>query len=205
MKRAVALLALCCAATAAGCRSREGRQIDEAIGSFLDFGLSNEERAKTIHPEDTKRPHLHERSRRVELEAKGGPRLEVEIDLPQELAKQAVSDALAIELARLTTDEPYPTIRVVGRPSGLVAHGGVMGVATATRRHDGSVETKVQAMVRDEQPPLTPEQYEALVDLELALARGTAASKARAETAERHGTAVVDEAVRVAKRRYGAR
>lgn len=204
MRRAAALLALCLTASTAGCRSREARQIDEAIGAFLDFGLSNEERTKTIHPEDTRRPHLHERSRRVELAAKGGPRLEVELDMPHQLAKAAVEDALAIELDRLAA-EPYPTIRVVGRPAGLVVHGGVMGVATITRRRDGDDETTVRATIRDDQPPLTPAQYEALVDLELALARGTAAGKARSETAERRGAAVLDEAVRVAKRRYGAR
>jgi hypothetical protein len=205
VRAAAALLALWCAVAAAGCRSREGQQLDEAIGSFLDFGLSNEERAKTIHPEDTKRPHLHERSRRVELESKGGPRLEVELDMPHQLSKQQVEDALAIELARLATDEPYPSIRVVGRPAGLVVHGGVMGVATATKGRDGALETKVRAAIRDDRPALTPDQYEALVDLELALARGTAATKARAETAERRGAAVVDEAVKVAKRRFGPR
>jgi hypothetical protein len=198
-----AALALLCAIGVAGCRSREARQIEEAVESFIDFGMSNEERVKSLRDDSAKRPHLHERSRKVDLDVAGGPRLEVELDLPHQTAADAVEEALTIELDRLDDEEPYPWIRIVGRPAGLIVHGGTMGIATSKRR-DGRVETKVQAMVRDDQPALTEAQYEALVDLELALARGPA-SKARTEIAGRHGAAVLDEARRVAKRRYGAR
>lgn len=188
----------------AGCRcSRESEQIAGAVESFIDFGMSNEERAKAP-AKASKHPHLHERSRKAILHAPGGPRLEVEVNLPHHIDSKSVSDALSIELERLLGEGNYRQIKLSGRPNGLDRYGGRMGLATARRGRDNEIRTKVVSFVRDDQPVLTKTQYEALVDLELALARAPSGktSQTRASMRERHGAKMLDGAIKAAKRRF---
>lgn len=188
------------------CESEEARQISGAIATFIDFGMSNEERAKAP-PIEPRTKRLNERSRKVVATARGGPTLEVVIDLPHELDSSAVEDVLTSELNR-RLDQPYPKIHVFGRPAGLVEFGGLMGEARVQRRNQkGPTKTTLRSHVRDKAPPLTDAQYDALVELELTTARlgRGAKTKARAIVSERHGDAVVKEAIQRAHRRWKRR
>lgn len=200
----VLFIALITIVAAGSCRGREGQQVAGAVESFIEFSMSNEERPKSPR-EAPQRPHLHERSRKTNLEARGGSILVVEIDLPHDLDSKAVVDSLTIELDRLVGEANYAQVKLTGHPAGLLGQGGVMGTASARRGRDGKVATKVVSRVRDDQPTLTDTQYKVLVDLELAIARAPSGREAaaRAEMGDRYGVKVVGEAVRVAKRRYG--
>ena len=186
-----------------GCPSDEAEGIANAIETFIDFGMSNEERAKA--PSKTKSyPHLHERSRKIVESARGGPRLEVVVDLPHDLADEDVSRALDMELARIIDETPYPSVKIEALATGLSRFGGPMGKGEARRDSKGDYDIKILSLVSKEQPPLTVDQYEALVELELALARSGSGDEARARSliAKRHGEALLKSAIGRAKKRY---
>lgn len=207
MRRLVLTLGALAAVATPGCRSREAQQVVGAMESFIDFGMSNEERPLEPREKAAQRPHLLERSRKLLTKVRGGPKLQVEVDLPHHLEAKAVDAALSIELDRLLDEASYPMVELTGRPAGLLRFGGAMGRATVRRRADGEVRRRVKVLVRDSQPPLTDDQYEALVELELALARagrGNAAA-AKREIRQRYGAELVDSAVKVARRRFGRR
>jgi len=201
----VRVLALAILCSLAGCRSREAQQIEGAVETFIDFGMSNEERTKAPSKEVVDRPHLTERFRKTHTEGRRGPWLDVEVDLPYDLDSKSVAGALRIELDRLIDEANYSKVELRGRPAGLLRYGGVMGRATATRGRDGEISSKVVPMVRDDQPTLTDEQYKALVDLELAIVREGRGGEAvaRAQIDELHGESLVRQAINVTKRRYG--
>ena len=206
-KRRLALILATAALVPTGCRGREARQIAGAVEDFIDFGMSNEERPIEPTKEGPETPHLNERSRRVDHRARGGPLLDVEVDMPHKLGSKAVEAALSRELDRLMGETDCRQIRLRGRPAGLLKHGGLMGLATARLTAEERLVTKTKAMVRDSAPPLTDDQYKALVDLELALAaapRG-GAHKARAKIREIHGAKMVDSAIAAAQKRFGRR
>jgi hypothetical protein len=200
---AVALLV----AAAAGCEGEESRQIRGAFEDFIDFGMSNEERAKAPPAGAGARPHLNERSRRLVTKGAGAPRLEVVVDVRHDLTARQVEGALELELTRLLGEGRYRTVRLEARPAGLVAYGGLMGVATARREGRGEVTVEARAHVADARPPPTAEQYDALVDLDLAVATAgkSGATAAREAVRARRGASVVDGALAAGRARWPVR
>ena len=202
---AILLLAGPSFVSSCSCESEEAHQLAEAVETFIDFGLSNEERAKAPSSRQKTREKLHQRSRRVQLKSRNGPTIHIVVDLPHELDSKAVESRLSTELEHLLEEEPFPNINVDAMPRGLLKLGGFMGSATARRSETGEVTTKVVAHVRDTSPPLTDAQYDALVDLELAVARAGPGGRSQAKSGmeQRHGREVLREALKRSKRRYG--
>ncbi len=191
------------------CRSEEGRQVAGAVETFIDFGMSNEERAKAPPKKRGEaRPHLPERSREVKHGRRERSILWVELDMPHGLGGDEVVAALDYEVDRLLSETDHATMEIRGMPAGLLTYGSAMGGATVRRTNEeGVIERRVWSRVRDDQPTLTPEQYQALVALELAIAGAGRGGKAKAlrQTREVHGRQVVDGAIRAARRRWSGR
>jgi hypothetical protein len=192
-------------AAASGCRSDEGRGIAGAVETFLKFGLSNEERVKApAEKRGELPPHLPERSRLVKEARKGQVVLWVEVDMPHKLEGDEVVSTLEFEIDRLMTETDYPAIELRAMPGGLLAYGKVMGGASVSRTNSGVTSREVWSSVRDESPPLTDEQYQALVALELEMALSPRGGKARAlqKIREIHGRATIDQAIKAAGQRW---
>jgi hypothetical protein len=191
---------------ASGCRGDGSQQVAEAVERFIDFGMSNEERPAEKSGRDVgPRPHYPERSRQVKQgRGKGTAALWVEVDLPHALDRQQVIEALDAELDRLLDETTYREIEVRALPGGLLRHGKTMGEARALRSGNDvrDVEREAWSTVRDEQPPLTQEQYLALIDLELALAGSKSADGALREVRARQGRKLLDSAIAAAQRRW---
>jgi len=197
-------VALCVAAASlAGCRGDGAQQVAEAVETFVEFGMSNEERPKAPSKRARELPHANERSRALDTKGRGGAVLRVEVDLPHHLPSHEVEAVLGFEVDRILGERRYPRVEVRGLPAGLLRHGGVMGVATGEIGRDGGSATKVRSHIDDDAPPLEPEQYQALVALEFALAGGgRGAGVARRRVEDTHGADTVRAAIRAARRRF---
>jgi hypothetical protein len=131
--------------------------------------------------------------------------LRVEVDLPHHMSSHEVEAVLGAEIDRVLGERRYARVEVRGLPAGLLKHGGLMGVATGALGVDGGPSTKVRSHVNDEAPPLDPDEYRALVALELAEAGGGRGAAARRGVEKTHGADTVRSAIRAARRRFPRR
>ena len=208
----VATFALLALPIAAGCRGEEARQIVGAVESFVEFGMSNEERPAPASTRPRPPPHSHERSRSVEPGGRGGPTLRVELDLPHDLPGHQVEAVLSAELDRVLGERRYPRVAVRALPAGLLRFAGTMGTAEGELGRagpDGGGSRVVRVLIDEQAPALSSEQHRALVALELALASAGAGARpereARARVEAAHGAETVRDAILAARRRFPER
>jgi hypothetical protein len=206
VKPAALVVGLATCGVVSACRGSEGERIAGAVETFVEFGMSNEERPLPPSSQQT-RPHAHERSRSIDSRRRVGPVLRVELDLAHDLDGPQVEATLSSELDRLLA-EGNARVEARGLPSGLLRYAGVMGVARGSLAPDGGATGTVESWVDDRARPLTTAEHEALVALELALARagpGKAAAEAKRRVEEVHGAATVRAAIAAARNRFPRR
>jgi hypothetical protein len=118
----------------AACRDRErertgneGTQVKEAVEKFLDFGMSNE---NYDHGKREKREAAAKvRSRVVNNTMSPRLRLELEIELPYDLAGTALEQAMLDNARRHLAGTEFQAVRVRAWPGPLQRVGGTMGYA----------------------------------------------------------------------------
>lgn len=121
-----------CALAGAGCRERErkgdeGVRVKAAVEKFLDFGMSNE---NYNHGKRDKRDAPAKvRSRVVNNTMSPRLRLELEIELPYDLAGKALEEAMLDNARRALADTEFQAARVRAWPGPLRHFGGTMGYA----------------------------------------------------------------------------
>lgn len=190
--------------TISGCEagSEEANTLGGAVESFIKFGMSNEERAKSSQNEE-KLPRLNVRSRKITKNRRGGAWVEIELDVPHHLTGQQVEETLEIEFEQFTKEENLRRIKLIARPAGLVKYGKKMGILQAKQDKNGDFTINVKSLIRDKQSPLTEKQHKALVDYELLLA--TDPRNARKRIHEQYGKKTLDTAIRTVKKRFANR
>lgn len=105
----------------------EGTKVKEAIEKFLDFGMSNE---NYDHGKREKREAAAKvRSRVVDNTMSPRLRLELEIELPYDLAGKPLEDAMLDNARRHLADTEFQAARVRAWPGPLKRFGGTMGYA----------------------------------------------------------------------------
>ena len=131
------LLAALTAAGAAGCEDRqrerkgeEGAQVKEAVEKFLDFGMSNE---RYQHGKrELRGAPAKVRSRVVNNTMSPRLRLELDIELPYDLAGAALEQAMLDNARRHLAGTEYQAVRVRAWPGPLQRVGGTMGYAVVS-------------------------------------------------------------------------
>ena len=119
-------------ASAPACRERErtgneGAQVKEAVEKFIDFGMSNE---RYDHGKREARAAAAKvRSRVVNNTMSPRLRLELEIELPFDLAGKALEDAMLDNARRHLAGTEFQAVRVRAWPGPLKHYGGTMGYA----------------------------------------------------------------------------
>ena len=133
MSRALAVALVVLAGPA--CRERErtgkeGAQVKEAVEKFLDFGMSNE---NYDHGKRERREAPAKvRSRSVNNTMSPRLRLELDIELPYDLAGAALEQSMLDNARRHLAGTEYQAVRVRAWPGPLKRVGGTMGYAVVS-------------------------------------------------------------------------
>jgi hypothetical protein len=132
--RAIAPLLAVAVSLAVGpaCRERErsgneGAQVKEAVEKFIDFGMSNEN--YDHGKREARAAAAKVRSRVVNNTMSPRLRLELEIELPFDLAGKALEDAMLDNARRHLANTEFQAVRVRAWPGPLKHYGGTMGYA----------------------------------------------------------------------------
>jgi hypothetical protein len=116
----------------AACRERahqgdEGVRVKEAVEKFIDFGMSNEN--YNHGKREAREQPAKVRSRVVNNTMSPRLRLELEIELPYDLAGRELELAMLDNARRAIANTEFQAIRVRAWPGSLKRYGGTMGYA----------------------------------------------------------------------------